>query len=506
MAQIHEYTADTQVSGPDQTRQARTADTGDVGSSIERLGNSLSQAEKAISDRNAQAEVSDLSAKMSARQADLTQSLEDTVNAPGAGSDKDLSSKFMAQYDEQMSDLVDNTKSTRAQQYMEKANAALRAHFQTQSLHAQTVMAGEQAVGNFNQQLDTHAANLISDPSQAAASRELNSLAIDNLPLPDNKKDQLRSESESKLAIAEVQGWTKIDPKGTGQRLAKGEWDEDLSASQKVQLEHETDVAVKAQQIQADADQRRRDQVAGEQQDTEKTRLLQKLYSPDGLDTKEILGNPKLDFGSQKEMLAMVEKNTGADKIRTDPNVLQDTWDRVHPPGGGAPQITEEEILRRFGHGLDGPGVDRMRNELLGKKTQSGIDEAELKNNFVKSVRADLDKSNDLMGMVDPDGKRHFQSWLADFQDSYNQGRQNGKTPKQMLDPKSPDYLGSNVTQYKRSTTEIMNSIASPPTPALSGPPPGAAGSSGGAAPVKPAVEPRRPGEKAADYLKRVTK
>jgi hypothetical protein len=125
MARIQEYQGQTEVGGPQRTREAKESDTGNIGDAFHSLGETISKTADKFQERIAEAEVSDLTAKMAQRHADITQGLDEALAQPGAEDDPDFASKFMEKYDAQMSDLTNSAKSPQAARYMEKANAMM---------------------------------------------------------------------------------------------------------------------------------------------------------------------------------------------------------------------------------------------------------------------------------------------------------------------------------------------------------------------------------------------
>ncbi len=522
MAQIHEYTAGTQVAGPTDTRQARVADTGDVGQALSQVGNSLERTAQQLDDWKANSEISDLSVKIAAKHADLNAQLEKAQLAKGAGSDQEFSAKFMASYDEQMSQIVNNTTTGKAGRFAAKQNAEMRTFFDNQAMHAQITMAAHQDVQNASNSLDFLSSSTLQNPAGAANAVNIIQSSIESMKnVGDDVKGKLIAQAKSQIYNAEVQGWIKMDAPGTFKRLEAGEWNTKLDSKEIIQLEGHAKTAIEFKRAEDDRKEKRAKEVFEKNEEAEKGVLLQKLYSNQGLSTDDVLGNPKLKEGTQEHLLKMIEQKNEGKAVR-DNGVMSMIWDKIHPPGGGPPQISEDQIERYAYRGLDPAGVDILRKELQGRGTQAGNDESYLKKHFVESVvRGDLVKK-DAMGIEDPDGAKHFEAWLADFQPKYEQARRNGKTPAQLLNPTSPDYMGANVGLYKRSWQEIMQSMypsqnPSPsPSPSASPSPsstantnpsplaaPGAPVSPGGAAPA-PTVEPRRPNESAANYLKRV--
>src|SRR6185437_9134188 len=57
-------------------------------------------------------------------------------------------------------------------------------------------------------------------------------------------------------------------------------------------------------------------------------------------------------------------------------------------------------------------------------------------------------------GLPDPQGEANFQKFLVEFYRQYDKARNEGKSPADLLDPASKDYLGKVVTPFQRSVSQ----------------------------------------------------
>jgi hypothetical protein len=110
-----------------------------------------------------------------------------------------------------------------------------------------------------------------------------------------------------------------------------------------MQLEGLAQRGIEGQRIEADREKKRQDEIASAQMETEKVVLLQKLYSPMGLSTQDVLGNKKLDSATQEHFLGLIERD-GGKNFKSDPNTVTMLMDKIHPLDG-SPGWADESLL-----------------------------------------------------------------------------------------------------------------------------------------------------------------
>lgn len=466
---VREYQADAAVGGPFDTRQARQADTGNVGGALSRIGSAVTDAGDLMHKRDVQTEISDVSAKMAAAHAGLTDNLDATLKAPGAGDDKDLSNKFMQNYDDHMGDIGNTVQTPEARQYFERANAQMRAHFTMASAQGQSAVMGEKAVTDYGTAKDNWSASLIKDPSSFETVSNLHSQMLDaqvqSGRLPEQKANELRAQGETDLAKSAVRGWIQLDPNFAKDQLSKGKWDEYFNGDQKFQMLKESEQGINAQRIEQERQQKAERDALSDAQNKTQDAFLAKMRDPQNpLTADEIIKSNLEPFGSgsKEQFLKMLDQSKN-EKIKTDPDVYLGLAKRIGLPDGDPNKLTDQgAIYDAYTKGqLTHGALDELRTELSGSKTEEGQQQIALKKNFLKIAEDKLTKTNPMLGIKDPDGDEVFQSFQSAFYKQYNAGIKQGKTPQALLSPDSPDYLGKMLPSYARSPEDIMRSAYS---------------------------------------------
>jgi hypothetical protein len=59
----------------------------------------------------------------------------------------------------------------------------------------------------------------------------------------------------------------------------------------------------------------------------------------------------------------------------------------------------------------------------------------------------------------DPKGDELYLKFLANALPAYDAGKKAGKTPAQLLNPDSPDYIGKSITNYKRPHERVVQML-----------------------------------------------
>lgn len=216
--------------------------------------------------------------------------------------------------------------------------------------------------------------------------------------------------------------------------------------------------------------------------------FLQRMQN-NQLTTQDVLSSKLAPFGSgsKEEFLRMLKPT--ADK--TDPALFNELFARAHLPDGTTGKLVDENQLNQYviAGRLSMEDLGKLRGEIVGNKTTDGQSEEKLKEGLYNVAKNTLVHSNALIGLQDPAGEENLQRFTSWFIGEYAKQRAAGKSPQQLLSPDSSDYLGTRLQSYVKSPQQIMQSVLQSATQA----------------PAANAV-PRKEGESADDYLKRIGK
>ena len=489
MPRIKEYSPQTQAAGPFQTRRATGEDIG-FGSSIVKLGEGIGQVGEFVQKRQEQSELSDARASIAKLHADKTNKWQESLRTADPA-DKELSTRFLQEVDDDLSVLGEKYSTPAARNYFENASAGFKSHFGISAVSGQAELAREKTIQDHQQTLSSYSSSLLQDPSGLPLALSDLDGGVDALVtsagLDRQTAIKLKGQGAPELVKSAVLGWTKLDPAGTKKRLESGEWNSHLNAEQTMQLVGEADQEIRgreAERIRQEADYQKRLKV--DQMNTENNFLDQ--IQKGTLDWPKIRDS-NLD-PRDKEHFMNLMKSESEKPTRTDPGTFRKVWDDIHREDGDPLKIVDERALDSLvskGR-LSVTDLMTLRGEIQGKRTEEGGIESTLKKGLVDIAKGQLTSSNPLLGIRDPKGDEQFQKYMAYFLTEYKTQRQSGKTPQDLLNPDSKDYLGKQIGKFVRSPQEILKGM----TEAAQGTPP------------EKAVPPRGEGESAADYLKRI--
>lgn len=256
-----------------------------------------------------------------------------------------------------------------------------------------------------------------------------------------------------------------------------------LDTARKILADHRTEmggVAVaQAQQAIAEAENRARvqaehnmimQQKAQEQAATSTmTKYLQDIIAGHPVDLGSVASDPSLAHDPSKieNIIAFTKSyddlQKAGNKIVTDGNTYSALWKLIHLPDGNSNKLTNPDDINQFvgtGPGKITPDdAIQLRHEVLDANSPNGKIESELKDQFQKVVEQTLSKSNTLLGIADPKGQEQVQKFMTWFLPEYQKQRAAGKSPADLLNPDSKDYLGKGLATLKRSPEQMIQDL-----------------------------------------------
>lgn len=507
MPEIKEYSLRGEVSGPVGVRRATGEDFGaQAAEGVQQVAGKTLELTGVIHKAQTAKEISDLGAEFAKAQAELSVEYQKQLNDGTLTVDE-----FTQKVKDRTDEIGESASTPGARAYYTKASATINGHFLEKSAFGQAQLAGAKTKRNYAEQLNSSTITLTHDPSSFPTTLKLQMANIENLvaagTLPAEAAEKLKIESQNDLAKAATQGWINLNPQGAKEMIEQGEWDKYYGtetvdgATVKKQMLLQADQAIHAQEVEQNRLKKQQEELKKEQQQQTQNDFLQAMV--DGkLTAKDILASNLDPFGSGSKdtMLRLLEQSNN-EKLKTDPAVFTDLFTRIHLPATDPKALNDENELNVYvSRGvLKLEDAIKLRKEMQDKGTQAGDIEGQLKKGLTDIAQGKLTKSNPLTRFKDPVGDANYQKWLSDFLTRYNDGKKKGLTPQQMLTPGEKEYLGNNIDNYVRSQTDVIkDTVRSLQRPGVQ--------TTGGAAPVNVApIEPRKPGESAAEYLKRTT-
>lgn len=141
-----------------------------------------------------------------------------------------------------------------------------------------------------------------------------------------------------------------------------------------------------------------------------------------------------------------------------------DLLQRVTAPATDKTRIGAQKDLMPFVRGGDkGPltatGLNVLTAMMGDRGKPTGEAEASALHGFFQTAHHELTGSNPQLNVSDPKGDELFEKFTVQALNDYAAGKAAGKTQAQLLDPKSPDYIGASMGAYRRSLLQLNADI-----------------------------------------------
>ena len=140
-----------------------------------------------------------------------------------------------------------------------------------------------------------------------------------------------------------------------------------------------------------------------------------------------------------------------------------DVFNAINAPNGSPTKITDPaQLYSMLGHGLTMAGMDKARREIAGKNTPDGEAESAMRVQFFKSAKGEISGADDGLGIKDPKGEQQFLKFIAQAYPAIDAAKAACKTPAQIYNPDSPDYVGKIIPTFKRSMAQQTADMLAP--------------------------------------------
>ena len=479
MPQIKEYTQ--RVGGAAElplaqvTRQAYASDFNGAGVGAQIAGNALQQAaadagaiQRMVEDQKARKEVTDAAVELARFNSSAAHELKN-AEKNGELNDDAFTEAYMARINTNLDLVGSRFETTAGRQAWERGSAEMSGHYLIAAGEAQSRAAGIRAISQYKDFVDATRNTVMNDPFQFER-MEQGAANVINDPkgifahIPSDKRDELARTTKTEIAKSAVQGIIRLDPRIAMQQLTGDKWDPYLDADNKHALMTEARVGIAG----LDAEARRQEAEAARQRKREIDQTNQKmveLYSSKSLTIPQVLDS-NLDAvgdGSKEHWIKMIEaqnKEHSSAPIKKDPRLFVNTLEGIRK----GTITSETQIENLFAQSADrGVGITwedtkQLRQELVELRTPEGAKLSKQLDDFFASRKALIDKSNPQMGKIDQTGSAKMYDFMTMVRDRVDEYKRQGKDPRVLLDPKSPEFLGSPETLAPYQTT-IQESI-----------------------------------------------
>ena len=483
MPQIKEYTQ--RVGGAAElplaqvTRQAYASDFNGAGVGAQIAGNALQQAaadagaiQRMVEDQKARKEVTDAAVELARFNSSAAHELKN-AEKNGELNDDAFTEAYMARINTNLDLVGSRFETTAGRQAWERGSAEMSGHYLIAAGEAQSRAAGVKAVAQAKDFVDVSRNALMNDPFQFERVEQGVANAISDprgvfAHMPAQVRDEFLRSTKTELAKSAVQGVIRLDPNIAMKQLTSSQWDAYLDADAKHALQTEARVGIAG----LDAEARRREAEAERLRKKEVEATNQQMvehYSTKSLTAPMVLKSnlPATGEGSKEHWIKMIEaqnKEHHEAPIKKDPRLFVDTLQQIRQ--GKITSTTQIEDLfaqsAQRGSGLTWDDTKQLRQEFVDMRTPEGAKLGQQVDAFLASRKPLIDKSNPMMGKIDPTGGLKYYDYLEMVQSRIAEYKRDGKDPRTLLDPKSPEFLGSPeiVNQYRPTLQDSAKWLA----------------------------------------------
>lgn len=453
--------------------------TGQEGRGLEQLGRGITDLALGVTDavhkRQVQKDLTTGDVELAKAREEFTTQIDDGIRSGQIDLDEisnGLTEKF--------NDIGSGIETNQGKNAFLRQQADLRAQLMKYAAHGKASVDGDKAVEDINSFWSAQGSALQKDPSSFQDVISSQKAFILNLQdsgmLPASKTPELTRKGEEELAKNAIRGWIDLNPEFAKQRLASEEFGM-VGGNLRSQLSGEIDQAIRAKEVEGERRKRQQKEALEKQQLVVQNDFLVKM-SENKLTAKDILKSNLEPFGSgsKDQFIRMLKaENENGGRLKTNPEVFFNLFNRINLPDGDPNRISVEGDLNEYlGRGLSYEDLNKLRDEVTGGKTEKGRIENELRKQMFEVAKGQLSKSNAFTGIRDPEGDERLLMFTTFAYSKISEAQKEKKPVSDLLNPKSKDYLGNFIGNYKRTPQEIIRSMSQefqrkkgPPQPGL---------------------------------------
>lgn len=264
-------------------------------------------------------------------------------------------------------------------------------------------------------------------------------------------KLELTASSQTAIVKSAAIGAINANPEAGLKQFSSPEYSKYISGAELKQLEAQAKTVQRAQRVDEVHQRTLQNQAKEEASDAREGEYLAKLHSGDPkemaqVSAKAISTDFTLTRSARERMIGIVERETKPEAAAKVSNLTAtDLISRIRAPAGDPRRIDSlDAVYDAYEKGnLNKSDLKFVRDEFVNIRTPEGAALGTQQEEFIKSVKPLIDKSNPLLGKIDQSGPQQVYNFTMDLRRKADEYRKAGKDPRDLMDPSKPDYMGS---------------------------------------------------------------
>jgi hypothetical protein len=406
--------------------------------------------------------------------------------------DPTLAAKFREEVVEpRLQALRDGPITEGGQRYAEAATQRFRNHFFEKTASDMARLAGVAARQNIETLTNQFSNAAITDPTSLKTSLGMVehsvSAMVDSSPNlggvdAARLKMELTLDSQKAIVKAAAIGAINVNPEEGFKKFSGPEYSKYISGAELKQLEQQANSVQRAQRVDETYRKTLETQAKKEASDKREDEYIAAIHSGDPremgkVSAKTIATDPTLTREARQRMIGIVERETKPEAAAKVSNrTASDLISRVRAPQGDPRRIDSlDPVYEAFEKGeLNKADLKFVREEFVNMRTPEGARLGDQQEEFIKSVKPLIDKSNPMLGKLDASGPQQVYNFTMALRKKVDEYRKAGKDPQDLMDPSKPDYMGSPgaLVPYQKTLAQSMEDTVRSMRPGPAIPPP----------------------------------
>lgn len=522
MANIQEYLPEIEGQGPVGAVSPNLELAGAVGNAISNVGRATEQIAEVMAHRESQKESTQAYATFSKARADhygiVNKSIQD------GDLDEAKGQQIMKSYQDFVESQADRYGTAVGKNYFDRQAARLGSSLQQKVSAGVAHVAGKIEAQSIDEAQGDDKLAILQDPDQFAdilqAHNELLDMksSVNGGPLSALQVLKAKKASAAEYSFTAIRALSQMSPEMAQQSLNSGYFTRHLNDKQMNEAERIVSQARTASEVQARLTAKHDSDEQGARDDETMRGFLKDIHKG-RLDLRKVL-NSELSFSDQQKVINAQEANTRRNR-EVDPRAVQRVMKRIVSGDNEEGHISSnDQLMQMMASGEIQPATAMVASTWLGK-------DPETKNLNVARKRVlgmasqELGRSAGIPGIVglplqkDPDGDYKIMLWQNAVHEKEKEQVAKGLPVSDLYNPLKPEFVGHMIKDFQMTHAEVTARQAHTKTQEALGIAPQAPtvidNTPGVPIPTPtPSTTPpkndrvRKPGESAADYIKRV--